>query len=58
MAIVIAAMTTAVGFTGMLVVSHNGLRSIGILAVLGITACLAGALITLPLLLYLGEKRN
>ena len=49
-AIIIAAATTAVGFTGMLVVAHNGLKSIGILAVLGIIACLAGALITLPLL--------
>jgi predicted RND superfamily exporter protein len=42
----------------MLVVSHNGLKSIGILAVIGIAACLAGALITLPLLLSLGEKRD
>jgi predicted RND superfamily exporter protein len=57
-AIVIAALTTAVGFTGMLVVSHNGLKSIGVLAVIGIVACLAGALITLPLLLSLGEKRD
>lgn len=48
-AIVIAAATTAVGFVGMLVVSHAGLRSIGVLATLSITATLAGALVTLPL---------
>jgi predicted RND superfamily exporter protein len=54
-AIVIAAATTGVGFVGMTIVSHDGLRSIGILAIIGIAACLAGALITLPLLLALGE---
>ena len=45
-----------VGFVGMTIVNHDGLRSIGILAVIGIIACLAGALLTLPLLLALGES--
>jgi len=54
--IVIAAATTGVGFVGMTIVSHDGLRSIGILAIIGIVACLAGALLTLPLLLALGES--
>jgi predicted RND superfamily exporter protein len=55
-AIVIAAATTGVGFVGMTIVNHDGLRSIGILAVIGIVACLAGALLTLPLLLAFRES--
>jgi predicted RND superfamily exporter protein len=54
-AVVIASATTGVGFVGMTFVSHDGLRSIGILAVIGIAACLVGALVTLSLLLALGE---
>ncbi|MDJ0762455.1 MAG: MMPL family transporter [Myxococcota bacterium] len=54
-AIAVAAATTAVGFVGMLVVSHAGLRSIGILALIGIGATLTAALVTLPLELALGE---
>jgi len=55
-AVVIAAATTGVGFAGMMVVSHAGLRSIGILAFVGILATLAAALITMPLLLRLVES--
>jgi len=55
-AILIAAATTGVGFVGMTIVSHDGLRSIGILAVIGIVTTLAGALITLPLLIALRES--
>lgn len=55
-AVVIASMTTGVGFVGMIFVSHNGLRSIGILAVIGIAACLAGALLTLSLIFGLKER--
>jgi len=57
-AIVIASLTTGVGFVGMLFVSHDGLRSIGILAVIGITACLVGSLLTLGLVFGLGEARR
>ena len=55
-AIFIAASTTGVGFVGMTIVNHQGLRSIGIMAIIGIGACLAGALTTLPLLLALRES--
>ena len=55
-AVVIAAATTGVGFVGMMIVSHKGLQSIGVLAVIGILACLLGALITLPLILSLFES--
>jgi hypothetical protein len=55
-AIVVAAATTGVGFVGMAVVDHAGLRSIGILAIVGIGCCLAAALLVLPLLLALAES--
>lgn len=54
--IVVAAATTGVGFVGMTIVSHQGLKSIGILAVVGIVATLAGALITLPIMLAFRES--
>jgi predicted RND superfamily exporter protein len=57
-AVVIASLTTGVGFVGMLFVSHDGLRSIGILAVVGITACLIGTLLTMGLMFGLGEARR
>jgi hypothetical protein len=49
-------MTTAVGFTGMLIVSHAGLRTIGILALVGIGTTLTGALVTQPLMLAIREQ--
>ncbi len=54
-AIAIAAVTTAVGFTGMLIVNHDGLRTIGVLALVGIGATLAAALTTMPLILAFNE---
>lgn len=55
MAIVISSLTTAAGFLGLIVVSHSGLRSIGILAEIGILACLAGTLLTMPLMIMMQE---
>jgi uncharacterized protein len=57
-AITIAAATTGVGFTGMLIVNHDGLRTIGVLALVGIGATLAAALTTMPLILALAETFN
>lgn len=56
-AIAIAAATTAVGFAGMLVVSHAGLKTIGILAIIGIATILLSTLIVLPLSLSFMESR-
>lgn len=51
-----AAITDGAGFVGMILIGHDGLRSIGLLGTLGLAACLAGALVTLPLLLSLAER--
>ena len=47
-----------VGFAGLLLSFHPGLRSIGELAVVGIGATLLGALVFLPALLRFLEARN
>ncbi|MCK9523221.1 MAG: MMPL family transporter [Proteobacteria bacterium] len=57
-AVLVSSATTAVGFVGMAVASHLGLRSIGTLATIGISVCLVSALTILPVLLLLKERRN
>lgn len=54
-AIIISTMTTGAGFVGLTIVSHAGLRSIGVLALIGIFTCLAGTLLTMPLMIILQE---
>jgi len=51
--------TNICGFLGLAFVNHAGLRSIGDLAVLGMSACLLTTLIFFPALLqYLEDRRN
>lgn len=47
-AIATAALTTMVGFSGLVVASHRGLQSMGILAVIGIGLCMVCSLTMLP----------
>lgn len=54
--ITVSAFTTMLGFAGLLVSSHPGMRSIGELAVAGIGLMLINSLILLPSLLYLIER--
>ncbi|NNE71075.1 MAG: MMPL family transporter [Rhodothermales bacterium] len=56
--VTMGSLTTMVGFGGLLLSFHPGLRSIGQLAVVGIGATLAAALIFLPALLSYLESRN
>lgn len=55
-AVLVSSLTTAVGFFGSMMTTHNGLRSIGVLALLGISLSTAAALITTPLLLSFKER--
>ncbi|MEM1125089.1 MAG: MMPL family transporter [Bacteroidota bacterium] len=50
--------TTMIGFAGLLLSFHPGLKSIGILAVIGIGATLLAALLFLPALLQELERRR
>jgi len=50
--------TNICGFMGLVFVNHAGLRSIGNLAVLGMTACLTTTLLFFPALLQILENRR
>ncbi|PEN12924.1 transporter [Longibacter salinarum] len=57
--VTMSAVTTMIGFGGLLLSMHPGLRSIGALAVLGISMTLLAAMISLPaLLVWLEWKRT
>ena len=52
------AATNLIGFSGLLLSSHPGLRSIGILAVVGISATLAATLVFFPAMLQMAEDKG
>jgi hypothetical protein len=56
--VTMGALTNLVGFGGLLLSSHPGLRSIGILAVVGIGATLAATLVFYPALLQVLEDNR
>jgi uncharacterized protein len=56
--VTVGALTTMIGFAGLLLSFHPGLRSIGQLAVLGIGTTLLAALFFLPALLQWREDRQ
>ena len=49
-AVLASSLTTAAGFVGLLMISHNGVRTIGALAVVGILASMTSALVVVPAL--------
>jgi predicted RND superfamily exporter protein len=55
-AVLVSALTTMVGFGGLVFAHHPGLRSIGVLAVTGIFLTLVAALVVLPAILDLLER--
>lgn len=56
--VVMASLTTMIGFGGLLLSFHPGLQSIGSLAVVGMGTTLIAALTFLPALLQLWEDRR
>ena len=56
--VAVGALTTMIGFSGLLLSFHPGLRSIGLLALIGIGTTLLAALLLLPALLQWLESRN
>lgn len=57
-AVAITTLTTLLGFAGMLSAANPGLRSLGLLACIGLTACLVSSLTVLPALLQWLEGRR
>ncbi len=56
--VTVSALTTMVGFAGLLTSMHPGMRTIGELAVLGIGMTLVAALVALPATIVLLERRH
>jgi len=57
-AILIASLTTMVGFGSLALASHRGMASLGTMLFIGVGACLLASLIVLPNLLVLLERRS
>src|SRR4029077_7024202 len=49
--IMVAALTTILGFGTLMIASHRGLASLGLILTLGVTCCMLTALVFLPALL-------
>ena len=56
--VTMGALTNLIGFGGLLLSSHPGLRSIGVLAVVGIGTTLAATLVFFPALLQVIEDNH
>lgn len=56
--VAVSSVTTMVGFGGLVLSMHPGLRSIGLMAVLGIAMTLVAALVLLPALIAFLERRT
>jgi predicted RND superfamily exporter protein len=56
--IAVAALTTILGFGTLMVASHRGLVSLGFVLALGVTACMAAALVLLPAALRLASRQG
>ncbi len=55
-AIAMTSVTSMIGFGGLAVTTHDGLQSIGYLAIAGIASTLVATLLVLPAILWMGEK--
>ncbi|MFQ5678366.1 MAG: RND family transporter [Gemmatimonadota bacterium] len=58
LAIAMTTLTTIVGYSGLILARHPGLRSIGRLAVIGLLATFVAAVVLLPAILQLLERRQ
>jgi predicted RND superfamily exporter protein len=54
-AVIISTLTSLVGFGSLMVSQYGGLKSIGVLAVIGLSLCLVTALFVLPSLIAMGQ---
>jgi predicted RND superfamily exporter protein len=58
-AILIASLTTMIGFGSLALASHRGLASLGVVLLLGVGSCLVASMLVLPnLLVVLGLVRR
>lgn len=55
-ALVMTTITSAIGFMGLAVTDYGGLKSMGYLAIIGLSMTLLGTMLVLPAILWLAEK--
>ena len=56
--IMVAALTTILGFGALMISQHAGMASLGLILAVGVTCCMATALVFLPALLYVMGRRE
>jgi predicted RND superfamily exporter protein len=56
--IMVAALTTILGFGTLMLAQHRGMASLGLILTVGVSCCMLTALIFLPALLYVMGKRD
>ena len=54
--VLVAGLTTVLGFGTMLIARHAGMASLGLALTIGVTCCMFAALVLLPALLHLGDR--
>jgi preprotein translocase subunit SecF len=57
-AVVLSALTTIVAFGSLIIGAHRGIRSLGLVMIIGVSACLIAALTLLPALLEIARRRG
>lgn len=57
-AVVMTSITSIIGFGGLAITNHFGLKSIGFVAICGILTTLCATILVLPGVLYFAEKKN
>ncbi len=57
-AVVMTSITSIIGFGGLAITNHFGLKSIGFVAICGILTTLFATVLVLPGIIYFAEKRN
>ncbi len=55
--IMVAALTTILGFGALMLAQHRGMASLGLILTVGVTCCMTTALVFLPALLYVMGRR-
>jgi uncharacterized protein len=55
--IMVAALTTILGFGTLMIAQHRGMASLGLILTVGVTCCMLTALVFLPAVLHLAHRR-
>ncbi len=57
-AVILSALVTIVAFGSLIFGAHRGIRSLGLVMIIGISACLVAALVLLPALLEIARRKG